>query len=106
MRGYGIEPRVVFRSDDNPTVQGLVSAHVGSAVMPRLAIDATDESTVALDLESDVSPRIICLAWHRDRYRSAAARAFVTASANVCAAVQGELGRIESQPVAILSRER
>ena len=92
LRGYGVEPRVIFRSDDNGTVQGLVGAGVGAALLPRLAIDLEDESTRALALDDEVRPRIICLAWHRDRYRSPAARAFVEAARAVCADLQLEPG--------------
>ena len=90
MRGYGFEPRVVFRSDDNGTVQGLVGAGVGAALMPRLAVDSSDEATVALALSADVPPRVLCLAWHRDRYRAPAARAFIEAARKVCASFQPE----------------
>ena len=34
MRSVGIDPHIVFRSDDNPTVQGLVSSGVGAAILP------------------------------------------------------------------------
>ena len=91
LRGYGIEPRVIFRSDDNGTVQGLVGAGVGAALLPRLAIDPADARTRAFDLSSEVPPRVICLAWHRDRYRSPAARAFVEAARGVCSALDAEL---------------
>src|SRR5919202_1828149 len=101
MRGYGIEPRVIFRSDDNGTVQGLVGAGVGAALLPRLAIDPTDTTTRTLTLDPDVAPRIICLAWHRDRYRSPAARAFVAAARAVCADLQLELDRAEAAPAAV-----
>ena len=100
MRGFGIEPRVIFRSDDNGTVQGLVGAGVGAALVPRLAIDLTDKATRALPLDADVPPRIICLAWHRDRYRSPAARAFVAAARAVCADLQLELDNPEPAPFA------
>jgi DNA-binding transcriptional LysR family regulator len=90
LRAYGIEPRVIFRSDDNGTVQGLVSAGVGVALMPRLAIDLTDPTTRALQLGEGAEPRVICLAWHRDRYRSPAARAFTQAASTVCSELQSE----------------
>jgi DNA-binding transcriptional LysR family regulator len=91
MRGQGIEPRVIFRSDDNPTVQGLVGAGVGAAVWPRLATDLADTNTRTLELDATIPPRIVCLAWHRDRYRSPAARAFVEAARAICAELQLEL---------------
>jgi DNA-binding transcriptional LysR family regulator len=45
---------------------------------------------VVIGLES-VPPRRIGLAWHRDRYRSPAARAFVDLAAEVCARVESDL---------------
>ncbi len=85
LRGMGVEPQVIFRSDDNGTVQGLVGAGVGAALLPRLAIDPADTSTRCLRLDPEIAPRVICLAWHRDRYRSPGARAFVEAARTVCA---------------------
>ncbi|MFY9580922.1 MAG: LysR family transcriptional regulator, partial [Gaiellaceae bacterium] len=66
----------VFQSDHNQTVQALVAAGVGMALVPRLTMDAQDESTELIDLPK-LPPRVIALAWHRDRYRTPAARAFV-----------------------------
>jgi DNA-binding transcriptional LysR family regulator len=75
-RAEGVEPRWAFRSNDNPTVQGLVAAGVGNAVMPRLTIDERDPRVEIVDLPS-VPPRLIAIARHRDRYASPATRAFV-----------------------------
>jgi DNA-binding transcriptional LysR family regulator len=75
-RAAGVEPRWAYRSNDNPTVQGLVGAGVGNAVMPRLTIDERDPLVEVLDLPS-VPPRIIGVARHRDRYASPATRAFL-----------------------------
>src|SRR5919109_4507421 len=67
----------VFRSDHNGTVQGLVGAGVGAALVPRLTLEPHDETIVEIDLGPKVPPRLIALAWHRDRYRTPAAQAFV-----------------------------
>jgi len=75
-RAEGVEPQWAFRSNDNPTVQGLVAAGVGNAVMPRLTIDERDPRVDVVDLPS-VPPRIIGVARHRDRYASPATRAFL-----------------------------
>jgi DNA-binding transcriptional LysR family regulator len=80
----------VFRSDHNGTVQGLVAAGVGAAMLPRLAIEQHDGSVVEQDLTGRVPPRVIALAWHRDRYRSPAALAFVETAREVCAELQEE----------------
>jgi molybdate transport repressor ModE-like protein len=79
--------RFVFRSDQNRTVQGLVGAGVGAALVPRLTVDPGDERTELIELGSRFPPRLIAIAWHRDRYRTAAARAFVDAAREVCAEV-------------------
>ena len=52
--------------------------------MPRLTVDAEDER-VQIHLLEDVPPRMIAMAWHRDRHRGAAARAFVELAREVCA---------------------
>jgi DNA-binding transcriptional LysR family regulator len=68
--------RYVFQSDHNQTVQALVAAGVGLALVPRLTIDENDRTTRIIELPK-IPPRMLAIAWHRDRYRSPAARAFV-----------------------------
>jgi molybdate transport repressor ModE-like protein len=82
----------VFRSDHNQTVQALVASGVGSALVPRLTMDPEDETTTLVALPK-LPPRVIALAWHRDRYRTPAARAFVETAEAVTA-------ELESEPVA------
>src|SRR3989449_6979743 len=52
----GFEPRVSFESDDYQTVQGLVAAGVGVALIPRLALSFTRADIVVREL-SPLSPR-------------------------------------------------
>ena len=80
----GRRPNIVFRSDNNGTVQGLVAAGVGISIAPLLTVNEDDESVVVIDLAGRLAPRMIGLAWHRDRHRSPAADAFVTTAAAVC----------------------
>jgi DNA-binding transcriptional LysR family regulator len=75
-RAAGVDPEWRFRSNDNPTVQALVAAGIGNAVMPLLTVDERDPRVEIVDLPS-VPPRIIALARHRDRYASPAMRAFI-----------------------------
>jgi molybdate transport repressor ModE-like protein len=89
----GTVPDVVFRSDDNGTVQGMVSAGLGVALVPRLAVDVNDRSCVAIPLDGVVPPRHIGLVWHEGRYRSPAARAFVEIAREVCAGFANQVGR-------------
>jgi len=79
----------VFRSDHNQTVQALVAAGVGSALVPQLTMDPEDISTVMIEMPK-LPPRVIALAWHRDRYRTPAARAFVDTAEEVIAALEPE----------------
>lgn len=91
LRSLGIEPDVGFRSDDNSTVQSLVAAGLGAALVALLAVDTTDERVRVLDLVPPIPPRRIAIAWHRDRHRSPAARAFVELAEQVCAELQPAL---------------
>jgi len=79
----------VFRSDHNQTVQALVASGVGSALVPKLTMDPEDDTTKLIDLPK-LPPRLIALAWHRDRYRTPAARAFVETAQEVTAALELE----------------
>jgi molybdate transport repressor ModE-like protein len=79
----------VFRSDHNQTVQALVAAGVGSALVPRLTMDPEDQTTVMIELPK-LPPRVIALAWHRDRYRTPAGRAFVETAQEVSAELEAE----------------
>ena len=89
LRAAGGEPRWVFRSDDNTTVQAMVRAGIGVALVPRLTVDESDEQCVILP--TDVPPRVLTLAWHRDRYRSAAQVAFAEIAADVCRELQARV---------------
>jgi DNA-binding transcriptional LysR family regulator len=85
------EPNVVFRTDDNGTVQGLVAAGVGVALVPRLTLQPADGSLEVVDMADRLPPRVIGIAWHRDRYRTPAARAFVETARSVCSGEAAEL---------------
>jgi DNA-binding transcriptional LysR family regulator len=88
LRASGVEPNFVFRSDDNGTIQGLAGAGVGIALMPRLTVQPGDDSTRIVDLSGRMVPRLIGIAWHRDRYHSPAARAFVETATAVTAELE------------------
>jgi DNA-binding transcriptional LysR family regulator len=90
-RGTSLE--YAFRSDDNTTLQGLVAARFGVALMPLLAIQPGDERVKVLQLDPPVPDRHLAVVWHRDRHRSPAARAFVEIAQAVSADVGSELAR-------------
>jgi len=77
LRQAGREPHIVFRSDDNGTIQALVAAGVGVAIAPRLTVNEADDAVEVVPLGDRVPPRLIGIAWHRDRRQTRAAAAFV-----------------------------
>jgi DNA-binding transcriptional LysR family regulator len=76
LRGRVPDLHVVFRTDDNGTLMGLVAEGLGFAVVPRLVVNPRNPGLVALPFGTRIPPRDIAIVWHRDRYRSAAAEAF------------------------------
>ena len=76
LRGRVPDLNVVFRTDDNGTLMGLVAEGLGVAVVPRLVVNPRNPALVALPFGTRIPPRDIAIVWHRDRYRSAAAEAF------------------------------
>jgi DNA-binding transcriptional LysR family regulator len=77
LEGRVPEVNVVFRTDDNGTLAAFVAEDLGAAIEPRLVVDPRDRDVKMLPFGSRIPPRTLVLAWHRDRYRSQAAQAFV-----------------------------
>jgi DNA-binding transcriptional LysR family regulator len=83
----GVLPRIVFRTNDNRTMHGLVAAGLGAALVPQLAFEPRDDDVVALALEADLlPPRIVALAWHRDRHLDPEIEGFIEVVRACCAA--------------------
>jgi DNA-binding transcriptional LysR family regulator len=91
LRARGIPVDYAFRSDDNTTLQGLVAARFGVALMALLAIQPGDDRVTVLALDPPVPRRRLAVVWHRDRHRSPAARAFVEIAQAVSADVERDL---------------
>jgi DNA-binding transcriptional LysR family regulator len=87
LRSRGIEPRIVFRAEDNQLLQGLAAQGVGAAIMPTLAVDRSRPDTVVLDLAEVIPNRRIGLIWHRDRFQTPAAQAFVELARTLAASI-------------------
>lgn len=68
--------QIVFRSNDNGTILGLAAEGVGAAVISSLSVDPNRDGIHAIPL-AGVSPRVVGMAWHRDRFRNPALDAFV-----------------------------
>jgi DNA-binding transcriptional LysR family regulator len=100
LREHGIALHTVFRTDDNGTMRGLVAAGIGAALMPRLAIEPdprVDVFSLHLDGEA-VPPRIIALAWHRDRYLSQAAQTFIETAQQCSRTLAEEVYELSADP--------
>src|SRR4051812_24031453 len=85
LRGRVPDLNIVFRSDDNGTVIGLVAEGLGYAVVPQLVVNPRNPAYVALPFGNRIPPRHLAIVWHRDRYRSAAANAFIELSSDSAA---------------------
>jgi DNA-binding transcriptional LysR family regulator len=88
LHGRGIELNVVYHTDDNLTLQAMVAAGAGIALAPRLSVLPAAEGVVLLEPAAPLPPRLLGVAWHRDRRRSPAARAFAKLSVEVGAELQ------------------
>jgi DNA-binding transcriptional LysR family regulator len=81
----GVQPKVVFRAEDNHLLQGLAAEGIGAAIMPYLAIDHSRRDVALVDLSVLIPSRRIGLVWHADRYRTPATEAFIE--------LAGQIGR-------------
>lgn len=84
-RAHGIAAQIRYRIDDNETLVSLAAAGLGAALLPRLAVDPARTDVVQVELATKPPPRLIVLAWHRDREQTASARALVEVADEVCA---------------------
>jgi DNA-binding transcriptional LysR family regulator len=83
LRALGLEPLLASAADDALTLQRLVAAGLGAALLPRLALEDVQGVRV-LELPSDVPRRAVAIAWHRDLELRPAASAFVRAAVLAC----------------------
>lgn len=76
----GIEPKIVYRTDDNLALQRLVAAGLGHACIGRLAASrAIDSALTWLAPDEPGVPRTIALCYPRHRPVSATARSLIAA---------------------------
>lgn len=85
LRAHGIDACIRFRTDDNETLVGLVAAGMGAALVPRLTVDPMRTDVAQLEIAGKLPPRLIALAWHRDREQSQTAEALVGIARELCA---------------------
>lgn len=84
--GAGFEPRVSFESDDYTTVQGLVAAGVGVALIPRLALGSQHPGVVVRPLDPSTPTRTVVAAIPAGPAAAPAARSMVRILADIAAA--------------------
>jgi DNA-binding transcriptional LysR family regulator len=77
-------PKYVFRSDDTPTIQGLIGAGLAYAVLPLLTLDENDPNVAILRIRPEPSARGLGIAWHPDRRLTPALMPFIEAAAEIC----------------------
>ncbi|WCB91837.1 Hca operon transcriptional activator HcaR [Baekduia alba] len=85
LRAAGVRPRITMRSRLATGLLPLVAAGLGSALVPRTAVDEHRAGVVVVGLGDLLPPRRVAVYWHRDRRRVPALRAFREA---LCAAVR------------------
>jgi DNA-binding transcriptional LysR family regulator len=83
----GVDPDVVFRSNDNAAVQAMVRAGMGRAIMPFLAIDARDPGISVASMSPALPARQILLARRKGRTLLPAADRFFELALDVAASL-------------------
>jgi DNA-binding transcriptional LysR family regulator len=83
-RQAAVSPTYVFRSDDNPTIQGLIGSGLAYAVLPLLTVDENDPRVAVVPIRPAPPPRRLGIAWHPDRTPPMALLPFVEAAAEIC----------------------
>lgn len=79
-RAAGFEPRIACESSELETVRALVTAGLGVALLPRLALPESLKQLAALPIRGPRLTRQLGMITRRDRVWSAAAKAFVAAT--------------------------
>ena len=88
----GFEPQVSFESDDYETVQGLVAAGVGVALVPRLALARVRGDVVVRGLSPEAPIRHIVAATAAGAGAAPAAVAMIDILVSVARRYEGEIG--------------
>ena len=79
-----VSPTYVFRSDDHPTIQGLIGSGLAYAVLPLLTVDEHDPHVAVIPIRPEPPPRRLGIAWHPDRRPPLALSPFVEVATEIC----------------------
>jgi DNA-binding transcriptional LysR family regulator len=105
LEARGIEPKIVYASDDDATIHALVASGVGAAIVPALSVDWRDDTVVALPLDELLSPRVLSLAWHAERQLTPTLETFCDETIAACRDIQRQLTeRLSDTPLAQAAR--
>jgi DNA-binding transcriptional LysR family regulator len=77
-------PSYVFRSDNHPTIHGLIGSGLAFAVLPMLTVDENDSKVAVIPIRPDPPPRRLGIAWHPERLPPPALLPFVEAATEIC----------------------
>ena len=83
-RGLPQQPTYVFRSDDNPTVQGCIASGLAYGVLPLLTVDENDPNVSVIPIEPAPAPRRLGVTWHATRHPTRAMAPFIEIAADIC----------------------
>ena len=78
-----VSPTYPFRSDDNPTIQGLIGSGLAYAVLPLLTVDENDPNVAVIPIRPEPPPCRLGIAWHPERRPPLALLPFVEAAAEI-----------------------
>jgi DNA-binding transcriptional LysR family regulator len=84
LQSANLDANVVFRTDIDDTVRGLVAAGVGAALLPAFSVPQDDDAITVAPLHDTMLARVVGLFWHRERLLSAAANEFREITYEVC----------------------
>lgn len=99
LRAAGCRPNVVFRTDLDSTVQSLVAAGVGAALLPADTVAGGTTGITVLPLSGITLNRAIGLFWHRERELTPAADRFRTTLREICS--NRRVGLADDRPAAV-----
>ena len=85
LRAHGLEPKYVFRTNDNVATAAMVRAGMGVAVMPLLCVEPDDPRISLHPLDPPIPDRSIFIAWRPGRTLSPVAQRFLELAVEVSA---------------------
>jgi DNA-binding transcriptional LysR family regulator len=83
-RQASLSPTYVFRSDDHPTIHGLIGSGLAYAVLPLLTVNESDPHVAVIPIRPEPPPRRLGIAWHPERRPPLALLPFVEAATEIC----------------------